>query len=654
MKRLRRGLPTVALLLLLLAAWGWAPTGAQSPPEPADLPSLEDRVALEAYVDGLMAAHMAQYHIPGAVVSVVHQGEIVLAKGYGYRDLATFAPVDAETTLFRIGSVSKLFVWTAVMQLVESGLLDLDADLNIYLTRSAVEILPTFLSTPITMRHLMAHTPGFEDRNLGLFARDESALLPLETLLLDQPVRVRPPGQVSAYSNYGTALAAWVVAQISGQSWEEYIESHILVPLNMSHTTLAQPVPPQFVDDLAQGYGFVGGRQQPRDFEFIPLAPVGAISASATDMARFMLAHLQLGTLEGVAILQEETARQMQTQHFAHAPGLPGMAHGFMEYSVESPRIFGHGGDTILFHTGLYLVPEFQTGVYIAYNGAESAPAREMFMREFGRRYFETMPIIEPTAPTTTARELAQFAGNYRSTRLAQTTPDKVAGLLMNIAVGSDDEGYLVVGGLGGLPTRWTEIGPGRFRHIEADGRLGRDTLVFEFDPVTQQPTALYLGPLSIMAFERIAWPESPIFQGLLFGGSLLVALIGLFAWPALLWRNRRRPGRKARLNQWAGAIGLASALLVLVYQIGLGVAFRDPMAVAFGLPPIFDFIGWLPLVLVVLVAGMVGFAVWQWIGGGGRIGNRIFYTAAALVFCGLMWQLWYWNFLLAPFILAG
>jgi CubicO group peptidase (beta-lactamase class C family) len=221
---------------------------AGSPSPPARL----DPNDVEAFVDGFMASYLEDKAIVGGVVAVVEHGRVVLAKGYGEADREGHRQVDPQRTLFRVGSISKLFVWIAVMQLVDRGQLDLDADVNTYL--DSVQIPATF-EQPITLAHLMTHTAGFEDRVLGLFARDAAAVRPLETLLAEEmPVRVRPPGVLASYSNHGTALAMLIVEQVSGVPWIEYLETRVLEPLRLGHTTFRQPVPETWLDDLAVGY----------------------------------------------------------------------------------------------------------------------------------------------------------------------------------------------------------------------------------------------------------------------------------------------------------------------------------------------------------------------------------------------------------------
>jgi CubicO group peptidase (beta-lactamase class C family) len=194
---------------------------------------------------------MEDHHIVGVAVSVVKDGKLFFAKGYGYADLENNIRVDPEATLFKLGSLTKLFTWTAVMQLAEQGKLDLDADVNTYLDFRIPDTYPQ----PITLKHLMAHTSGFEDLHAEMVTLAEENLLPpREWLASHIPARVRPPGEVAAYSNYGAALAGYIVARVSGQSYSQYVQEHILDPLGMEGTTALWPTPPELLARESVGY----------------------------------------------------------------------------------------------------------------------------------------------------------------------------------------------------------------------------------------------------------------------------------------------------------------------------------------------------------------------------------------------------------------
>jgi len=204
---------------------------------------------LEALVDGVMATHLKDQQIPGATLAIVQNGQLVLAKGYGYADLAKLQPVDPQNTLFRPGSVSKLVVWTAVMQMVEQSKLDLEADVNKYLKKFKI---PGTFPEPIRLKHLMTHTPGFEDSEIRLFVPKYSDLDTLEEYLIKQmPARIWAPGIRPAYSNYGTTLAAYLVQVVSGIPFGQYVKENIFEPLGMAQSTFDQEQTAWLVKNLA-------------------------------------------------------------------------------------------------------------------------------------------------------------------------------------------------------------------------------------------------------------------------------------------------------------------------------------------------------------------------------------------------------------------
>ncbi|MTI96247.1 MAG: serine hydrolase [Firmicutes bacterium] len=323
-------------LLTLMFGMNLNPASASAPPL--------DATDLEAFLDSVIAEQMAEFDVPNLTVSVVASGEVILAKGYGFSDIEKELPVAPDKTLFRIGSTSKLFTWTAVMQLVEQGKLDLDTDVNQYLDFE----IPSELEYgrqredvgPITLRHLMSHTPGFEDKLTGVFSLTEEDLMPLAQYVREQrPARLFPPGEVSAYSNYGTILAGYIVEVVSGVPFSQYVEEFIYSPLGMKNSTFEQPLPAGLAENMSKAYRYVDGEFREGKFEFMS-EPSGSMSSSASDMARFMLAYLQGGQLNGETILLEQTVSKMFSEQFTHHPRLDGMAHGFLKATVNSHDVF--------------------------------------------------------------------------------------------------------------------------------------------------------------------------------------------------------------------------------------------------------------------------------------------------------------------------
>src|SRR5690606_14333537 len=255
---------------------------AQAPPPVVDgVPALTQADA-EAWLDGFMPYALASGDIAGAVVVVVKDGRVLLQKGYGYADIAERTPVDPADTLFRPGSISKLFTWTAVMQLVEQGKLDLDADVNQYLDFE----IPARDGKPATLRQIMTHTAGFEEQIRALITAKDSEITPLgEALKRWVPERIHEPGTTPAYSNYATAVAGYIVERVSGESFDDYVERHIFQPLGMAHSSFRQPLPPELLAKMSKGYSKASDGE-PKDYEFISLAPAGSLASTGADMAR--------------------------------------------------------------------------------------------------------------------------------------------------------------------------------------------------------------------------------------------------------------------------------------------------------------------------------------------------------------------------------
>ena len=318
---------------------------------------------VDAWLDGFMPATLAQGDIAGAVVVVVKDGSVLTQRGYGYSDLAAHTPMDPERTLVRVGSVSKLFTWTALMQLVERGKIALDADVNTYLDFE----IPARDGKPITVRNLMTHTAGFEEQMKNALTYDAAAAQPFEALLKDwTPKRIFAPGTTPAYSNYATALAGYIVQRVSGMAFDDYIDAHVLGPLGMTSSTFRQPLPSDLQSRLAKGYLTASSPERP--FEIVGLAPAGALTASAADIAKFMIAHLQQGRLGDATILLPQTAQQMHTTPLTILPRVERMLLGFWEANYKGRRVIAHGGDTLWFHGDLRLFIDDGVGMYVAFN----------------------------------------------------------------------------------------------------------------------------------------------------------------------------------------------------------------------------------------------------------------------------------------------
>ena len=590
-----------------------------------------------------MAARMGVERV-GTTVAVVKDGELFFTKGYGFADLENGTPVDPYQTLFNIGSASKIFVWTAVMQLAEQGKVDLNTDVNTYLKKD-VQIPATF-PEPITLAHLMTHTDGFEELLTGIFPLEIESVPPLEVLIYEGGVaRVRPPGTSQGYVNYGTALAAYIVQEVSGVPYEQYIEDNIYDPLGMARSTFRQPVPPGLADDLAVGYSYDQGEYRPH-MEWISMAPAGAMQTTASDMAKFMIAHLQDGRYEETRILQEATAQEMHSLQFSKHPQASGWTYGFVWTVVNGERIIWHKGGTLVFNASMILLPERDIGLFVSYN--TPAGFREL-MEAFVDHYYPAPPATPvPQSITDSDAHLDRFVGSYRGTRLNETGLESYMALVKTVSVKSSPNGTLQSG-------QWTGYDPGQvlqwaatedplvFSQID-----GRDTLVF-LEDMDGNITSFLSENWPLEEFFKLdSWFETTTFHLLWLLVCLIFLLVNVFFWPVWFLKHKRatREGVSltTRLAIW---VSWGVAALGLVFIVGFGITMVGPQ-LAFGPPPAGLLL--IPLIMTVLTIAMVILAIATWVRRELSLGMRIYYALVTVASVAFIWWLYNWNLLVWPF----
>ncbi len=569
----------IAAIVAAVTASGGRDARAQKPTKPsAPAPQVEQetpvgppiptapqltRADVEAWLDGYLPYALQRGNIAGAVVVVVKDGAILAEKGYGYADVARHLPVDPRRTLFRPGSVSKLFTWTAAMQLVEQGKLDLDHDVNEYLD---FKIPPAF-GKPITLRNIMTHTPGFEEVDKNLIVSDSTRIKSLETWLKDwTPHRIYPPGQVPAYSNYATALMGYVIQRVSGEPFDEYVERHIFGPLGMEHATFRQPLPVRLKGDMARGYRVASDSAKP--FEVVVAGPAGSLAASGHDMGLFMIAHLQNGKFGSAEILKPETARMMHGTPLTILPRVNRMLLGFYETNRNGRRAIAHGGDTYWFHSDLHLFIDDGVGLFISMNspGKDGAagPLRNALFDQFADRYLPGETADGRVDPKTASEHARLIAGHYDNSRRSQSNFLSILGLIGDVKVTANEDSTIslpLLDGLNGEPKKWREVSPLIWREVD-----GKDWLAAKLEGGrVAMFTGGFISPF--MVFLPSPWWRSSAWLLPLLEASIAALLLTLLLWPtaALVRRHYRAgfalEGRQASAHRW---IRVAAALIVL------------------------------------------------------------------------------------------
>ena len=560
---------------------------------------------VDAWLDGYMPYALKAGGIPGAVVVVVKDGQPLTMRGFGYSDVKAKKPVDPNLTLFRPGSVSKLFTWTAVMQQVQAGKLDLNADINKYLDFK----IPPYHGKPVTLHDLMTHTPGFAEtvKYLILYGKTKPASLH-DALVRSVPEQIYEPGTMPAYSNYGATLAGYIVQRVSGEPFEEYVQRHIFAPLQMQHSSFQQPLPANLDPLLSKAYKY--GSSDPQPYEVIAMSPAGALSASGADMGRFMIAQLN----NGGPLLNPATAQLMHGIGNKPYSALPGMALGFYHEDRNGLNIIGHGGDTVFFHSDLHLFLDKNVGLYISMNslgkGGAAQTLREELLQQFADRYFPAPEKNLPTLSTAKADGEA-ISGHYVSSRASGFNFLRMVALLGEAKVGIDKDNNLVVSSItdpSGSPRKWREVGHWIWQDTggkdllqalpDANGHVKMFSItpyapIIEFLPAPASLNAGWILPVAAIAF--------------------LILLIAAIGWPtSALVRRRYKAeavlsGRPLQLYRGTRIAAWLFIALGIGWFIIISLLSSDLAALDDGLDI------WMRLLQLILIVAIVGTAVAIW-----------------------------------------
>jgi CubicO group peptidase (beta-lactamase class C family) len=610
-----------------------------------------DSASLVHLLDSLIIPGLKEYHIPGMAIAIVRDSNVVLARGYGYADVDRNIPFDPESTVIRIASVSKLFTGTAVMQLVERGLLDMHQDINTYLTRFTVE---EAFGMPVTLHHLLTHTAGFDERSIGKSARTQESQIPLGDFLATRlPRRICKPGEVYTYSNFSNALAGFVVEEAAHQEYASYVRTNILKPLGMGRSDYR--LRPDLLPLLAQSYSHDGDALRHQPFDFINDYPGGQMLSTAADMAKFMIAHLRSGRYGGNRILNEESVRTMHTVRFTHHKELEHAAgYSFGILPARSQTILMHDGGYTGVGSRLCLIPEIGVGFFVACNIMDGA-LLDLVSRELLDRFIPEPPDDTTRYPLTVLppydRDIAGFAGTYRHTRYSHTTFEKVGVLVgmtgPEMTIGRDDGGMILMNTFSGTPRRMVQIQPGLFRSID-----DRYFCAFRRD---ESGSVTHLFTNGTTAFEKIAWYETVTFQRSLCGLCLLVFVAVSVALPIL--RKRRKTAVRSGLDvdpvRWFSE---KTASMFLYYVLGLGIVMglvipKEELELGFahGMHWTAYAVQTIALLAILFLAGLGGLLFWKFVGRsdtapGQRVRSAGLGLVTAVAGTCFVWFLWYWN----------
>jgi CubicO group peptidase (beta-lactamase class C family) len=602
---------------------------------------------VEAFFDGIISTHMKENKSPSGTISLVYRDRIIFSKGYGYQDIEKNILVVADQTMFRPGSVSKLFTWTAVMQLKEQGKLDLDTDVNTYL--KTFKIKDTYPGQPITLRHILTHTPGFEDGGLGylIISDIDKAISLRDAMEKYQPKRVNPPGVHTAYSNYGAALAGLIVSNISGLSFNDYLKKYIFEPLNMNHSTFEEPLPKELENNMAVGYAYEKGRFTAKPFEIISsFGPAGAMSTTSTDIANFSLAFLNGGSYQGKynvdgknytnRILQEATVTEMLTQNFSHDSRIPGMALGFYESVINGNRLVGHGGNTQYFHSNLAIDLENDLAIFVSFSGTDGAKVTSIIVPAFYNEFFPVDLALLSISEDFNERA-NRYAGSYLFWRSNFSTIEKVLNLGGAVKVTPSSENTIIVS-MGDESSQFIEIDENLFQK-----RGGKAKIAFQ-ENENGEINGMIFGSLPFMSMYKASMWKNQSFNFLFIGFSVIVFL-GVMLRLAYQWSIYRSLPKEEKHATTSAIVAAGLNLGFFIFGIIALTVDGDTLG-SEGITPLMKFWLLFPILATITGSYQIYQSVIVWKNNYWGNWKKIRFSIISLCCLFMIWFYYYWNIL--------
>jgi len=521
------------------------------------------------------------------------------------------------------------------MQQVEQGKLDLDADVNQYLKSFQVE--DSWPGQPVTLRHIMTHTAGFEDGGIGyLIIDDPSRIIPLnQSLAKYQPKRVNAPGEHTAYSNWATALAGLIVSNVSGTDFNDYIQQNIFDVLGMKTSTFVEPLPPELEANMAKAYGYEAGGYIEKNYEIVSnFGPAGASAVSAYDMSLFARALLNGGAYDGKRILKPETLQQMLDEGFRHDDRVRGMGLGFIErrFGPDGFENFGHDGGTTIFlsHFGLSLQEDFM--LFSSFSGPGGAPTHKAFVKAFYDEFFPTN-VPQKAPPIDFTERAVRYAGTYNSWRNNFTNFESLIRGLTGMQVTPMPDNTLLIG-----ETRYVEVDHNLFREVD-----GYERIAFQEDD-KGKITGFVIDGFGVMQLYKASFYETKGFISLFVGLSFLI-FVSVFLRLAYQWAKfRSLQGIEKKAFQ--ASIFVAGFNLLFFVLMGIGVS-GGGQALMYEIPMMLKLSLIFPILAMIATCYHVYCSVQVWREGVcGGIWARLRYSMVSLVAVFMVWFYYYWNIL--------
>lgn len=614
-------------------------------------PAASRLAALAPYLDGLAAANLSDRYPPAMMVAVATPTE-TLIRVYGYKDADKRLKAD-EGTLFRIASISKTFIWVSVMQLVDEGKIDLNADVNTYLKR--VKVKPGF-GKPVTMNDLMAHRAGFED-TFGDFVEAHGDKTFEESLIRHAPRRVAPPGERTSYSNWGSDLAAQIVADVSGVPYDEFVRTRILKPLGMNATALHDPESvagkkrndPALDAATAAPHKLDKGAPKAIPHDGVdPTYAAGAVAMTAGDAARWMQMFLNNGRIPGADahILSTGAFARMRRRNFEDRPMAPDFAHGFMETEIAGAVTYGHGGTLTGFISDMRIAPTQNLGVFVVVNGAEPGRVADQVARAVIERVAGADPYATanpPKASDALVKSAKDLAGTWAGARHVYSKFEKLFSLGSDVTLAPMDDGSILAAA-GGQTKRWYPLDADDYSDLQRD-------VIHVYRDAAGKPVRLSSGMGTNTLTRATLLQSTQGFNLAATMATLFAMLVFVGAW--------RRQGRMVETTGTGVALAWGQAVTALLWYGFLGALIAATAALAEASLTTLTANGYPPAALrSVQIAAYVASAAfvlnaiagyWVWTRSGWSIWRKLHHGLFALAGLFMVYIFYDWRVILAP-----
>lgn len=577
---------------------------------------------------------------PGAIVLWVQDDSVNIQKPFGFANLQEKREIDPDQTIFRIGSISKPFTAIAILRAVEKGLLDLDIDINHYFDE---KIVNNGIFRAITLRHLLTHTPGFDDFYIGKSARTRDEALTLEeTIRTFMPERRFNPGEIASYSNFGVALAGYILEHVDGRPFSTIMEEDIFLPMGMNNSSF-DPGEKELHKFMTAYHRSPDGLI-PLKYDYILDSPAGTMVTTMNDMQEFMKLILEPGGLESVGVLSEEMQQEMLSLQFTHHPDLNG-GIGFLWSLIEynDHPVIAHDGGYLGTASRLFLFPDYNAAMFITLNTMEFgfiSDATDLLTKSLLPSGKDKAEFIYQHQPFNDEQSISDFAGIWRNTRYSKNSFTKFAVLLgimgQEIKTSVVADTLLTMPTLTGESRRLTRVEPLLFQSIDDDYRIA-------FRESNGKITHLFTSGSN--AFEHINRLESQRVQLALLGVSILFFMICTIFYPIYflvrIFQKKENPVSRLFKIEMGISLLFTAYLLLLLYIFASMPDYEFLIGFGYGLPGSIYIITLIPYAAL-LLAIYLGYSLLL-------IKNistrRLIYSVLFLSITSIYFvSLWYWN----------